>query len=166
MNQIQIIKIVDLKEALITHLIKESLCQGFRFMERLVRDYCSGKNCFNKSGEALFAALSQGVIIGIGGLNQDPYFNAPEIGRLRHLYVESTWRRRGVGSLLVNQIIYEACQHYQLLTLRTDTIAANLFYQKLGFKTQPNWEHTTHYLSLNGSEYSPLKVFRTTERNN
>jgi ribosomal protein S18 acetylase RimI-like enzyme len=96
------------------------------------------------------------VVIGIGGLNRDPYFNDPKIGRLRHLYIESAFRRRGVGRLLVSQIIHESSQHYQLLTLRTDTTAADKFYQKLGFKTQPNWEHTTHHLQLNETKYYAL----------
>lgn len=151
MNPIHIIKITKFEEVFITHLIEESLSQGFRFVQRLIRDYRSGENCFNKPGEALFAASLHGIVIGIGGLNQDPYFNNPQIGRLRHLYVQLAWQRRGVGSLLVNRIIDEASQHYQLLTLRTDTIVANQFYQQLGFKTQPNWEHTTHHLALKRS---------------
>lgn len=156
MQHIHIIRISKLDEVLINHLIKESLSQGFGFVERLVRDYRSGMNCFDKSGEALFSALLQDVIIGIGGLNRDPYFNDPKIGRLRHLYIESAWRQHGVGRLLVNQIIHEASQHYQILTLRTDTTAADKFYQKLGFKTQPKWEHTTHHLQLNETEYYRL----------
>jgi GNAT superfamily N-acetyltransferase len=103
----------------------------------------------------LFTVSIEGTVVGVGGLNRDPYFNDPKIGRLRHLYVESAWRRYGVGSLLVNQIIYEAARHYQLLTLRTNTPVADKFYQKLGFKTHPNWEHTTHHLQLSGMEYYP-----------
>lgn len=156
LQHIHIVCLSKLDEVLITHLIEESLCQGFLFVERLVRDYRNGTNCFNQTGEALFAALLQDVVIGIGGLNRDPYFNDPKIGRLRHLYVESAFRKRGVGYLLVHRIIQEASQHYQILTLRTDTTSADNFYKKLGFKTQPNWEHTTHHLQLNEREYYPL----------
>jgi hypothetical protein len=39
--------------------------------------------------------------------------------------------------------------------LRTDTPAGNGFYQKLGFKTHPRWEHTTHHLQLSQIEYYP-----------
>lgn len=49
-------------------------------------------------------------------------------------------------------------QHYQLLTLWTDTLTAAEFYQKLGFKADPNWEHTTHHLQLSDMEYSPLSL--------
>ncbi|PMB17961.1 GNAT family N-acetyltransferase [Fischerella thermalis] len=155
MEQIVIARILELEPESIHHLVKESLSQGFRFVERLIREYCTGLNCFDRSGEMLLAASVQGTVVGIGGLNRDPYFNDLKVGRLRHLYVGSDWRRRGVGCLLVTQLVHEASQHYQLLTLRTDTPAANEFYQKLGFKTHPRWEHTTHHLQLGQIEYYP-----------
>jgi N-acetylglutamate synthase-like GNAT family acetyltransferase len=155
MEQILINQISELEIDLINHLAEESLSQGFRFVERLIREYRSGLNCFNQPGEVLATASVQGTVVGIGGLNRDPYFNDPNIGRLRHLYVESIWRRHGIGCLLVTYLINEANQHYQLLTLRTDTPAADEFYQKLGFKTQPSWEHTTHHLQLSKVEYYP-----------
>ncbi|XHX80612.1 MAG: GNAT family N-acetyltransferase [Stenomitos frigidus ULC029] len=154
----QVIKITRLSKTelgLIDHLVEESLSQELRFVERLIREYRSGLNCFDQPGEILLKASVQGAVIGIGGLNRDPYFNDPYIGRLRHLYIKSDWRKQGVGRSLVHQIIHEAKQHYQLLTLRTDTLAANQFYQKLGFKTDPNWEHTTHHLQLGTVTYSP-----------
>jgi Acetyltransferase (GNAT) domain len=63
-----------------------------------------------------------------------------------------------VGRLLVTQLIRKINQHYQLLTLQTDTPDANEFYQKLGFKTDPNWEHTTHHLQLSAMAYYPLSL--------
>jgi GNAT superfamily N-acetyltransferase len=148
MENIDINHISQIEAGAINHLLEESLSQGFRFVERLIGEYHSGLNCFDKSGEVLLTASVQGEIIGISGLNTDPYLNDPKVGRLRHLYVKSVWRRCGVGRLLVNQLIHESNQHYQLLTLRTDTIAGDEFYRKLGFKTNPIWKNTTHYLQL------------------
>ncbi len=76
----------------------------------------------------LLTASVQGVIVGIGGLNQDPYFNNPKVGRLRHLYVESGWRKRGVGRLLVTQLIHAAKQYYQSVPY---TIASHLHWMDL-----------------------------------
>ncbi|MEM7591726.1 MAG: GNAT family N-acetyltransferase [Cyanobacteria bacterium P01_A01_bin.83] len=87
-------------------------------------------------------------MIGICGLNTDPYLKDSKIVRLRHLYVESAWRKKGVGLLLVTKLIHEAKQHYELITLRTDTSAADEFYRKLGFKTEPIIQHATHHLKL------------------
>ncbi len=152
---IEITRLSKIELGLINHLVEESLSQDFWFVERLIRAYRSGLNCFDQPGEILLKASVQGAVIGIGGLNRDPYFNDPYIGRLRQLYVESGWRKQGVGRSLVHQIIHEAKQHYHLLTLRTDTLAAAQFYQSLGFKTQPHWEHTTHHLQLSAVTYSP-----------
>lgn len=156
MECVDIAQILNIDEVSIDHLVKESSFQGFRFVERLIRDYRSGLNCFDKPGEVLLKASLKDVVIGIGGLNQDPYFNDPKVGRLRHLYVGAAWRRCGVGRLLVNQLTDEAGQHFHLLTLRTDTLTADKFYQKLGFKIYPSWEHTTHHLQLGEVEYLPL----------
>lgn len=131
MECIQIIRVSELDEVLIAHLIEESLSQIFRFVERLFQENSSGVNNFDKPGEALFAALLNSRVIGIGGLNQDPYLNDPNIGHLRHLY---------------GQIIHEARRHYRLLTWRADMLSSTRFYQVLGFKTEPNWAHTTHHL--------------------
>lgn len=155
---IDITRISEIQSGAINYLVEESLSQGFWFVKRLFQEYRSSLNCFNKTGEVLLTASVQGAVVGIGGLNRDPYCNDPKVGRLRHLYVESVWRRRGVGRLLVTQLIHEANQHYQLLTLRTDTLAANGFYQSLGFRTHPSWEHTTHHLQLSKVEYYPLSL--------
>jgi GNAT superfamily N-acetyltransferase len=158
MKNIDIDRISDIESASINHLVEESLTEGFRFLERLIRECRSGFNCFDKPGEVLLTASFQDSVVGIGGLNRDPYFNDPKVGRLRHLYVQSIWRGRGIGRLLVNQLIHEADRHYQLLTLRTDTPAADKFYHKLGFNTYPNWERTTHHLQLGEMKYSPFSL--------
>ena len=71
----------------ISHLIMESKNSGFRFLERLWNDYNDGTNTFNKTGETLIGVFdSEGKIIGIGGLNIDPYTEDHTIGRLRRFY--------------------------------------------------------------------------------
>ncbi|MEA5451340.1 GNAT family N-acetyltransferase [Leptolyngbya sp. CCNP1308] len=139
----------------IQHLVEESQSEGFRFVRRLMDEYRSGLNRFDQPKEVLLIASVEGAIVGIGGLNRDPYFDNPNVGRLRHVYVEAAWRRHGVGRVLVTALIDAAKPHYQLLTLRTDTAAAEAFYQTLGFKTKPHWTHTTHHLQLKDVDTYP-----------
>ena len=148
MNQINIVRLADIK--IIDHLVVESLSQGFRFIDRLAREYRCDRNRFDKCGEILLVALVEEKAIAICGLNRDPYSNNPAICRLRHLYVELSWRRSGVGSLLVSRIINEARKHYEILTLRTDTPEADMFYRTLGFKTNIDslMPHATHFFKL------------------
>jgi hypothetical protein len=75
MEMIVIDRLSEIDLASISHLAEESLFQGFRFVERLIREYQSGANCFNQPGELLLTASVQGSVVGIGGLNRDLYFN-------------------------------------------------------------------------------------------
>ncbi|MBD3883035.1 GNAT family N-acetyltransferase [Phormidium tenue FACHB-886] len=155
MDQVEISPISALDEGMLAHLLEESLSQGFRLVQRLIQEYNDRLNCFDQPGEVLFLASAQSKAIGVGGLNQDPYFCDPHIGRLRHLYIATAWRRQGIGRQLVCQIIQAARPHHRLLTLRTDTAVADRFYRSLGFQTEPNWVHTTHHLLLSDPAYYP-----------
>jgi hypothetical protein len=65
-------------------LIAES---ELRFVRRLADDWVSVANRFDRPGEALFVARLPGQVVGVRGLNVDPYTAEPGVGRVRHLYV-------------------------------------------------------------------------------
>lgn len=132
-------------------LVRESQQQGFSFLFRLVADYESGANRFERSGEALFGLFDAPALIGIGGLNIDPYRADPRVGRVRHLYIAHQWREHGMGKLLVNAIIAEARKQFHLLTLRTDTTQAAAFYEALGFHRAVANTNDSHFLPLSSS---------------
>src|SRR2546426_214353 len=90
-------RLSDLPAELIDALVAESEQAGWRFMRRLAEEWASGANRFNGAGEAFFAALIGGRVIGVCGLNVDPYTVAQGVGRVRHLYVLSAYRRPRVG---------------------------------------------------------------------
>jgi len=133
----------------ITHLVKESKEEGFRFLERLVNDYENGTNKFNKPGESLYGLFNkEGVLIAIGGLNIDPFSNDEKVGRLRRFYVSKDYRRKGLGRLLLTQIINDAKHFYKVLVLHTDTEQGDKFYTSLGFSKVNIYPNSTHNLSL------------------
>jgi GNAT superfamily N-acetyltransferase len=109
-------------------------------------------------GEALFGMYEAGRLLAIGGLNRDPFLHDPQVGRVRHVYVLSAYRRQGMGRLLMQGIIEAARQSYQLLTLRTFTEPAASFYQALGFRTEPPIPAATHHLQLTPIVYYPASV--------
>lgn len=129
-------------------LVLESEKEGFRFVRRLYDEYVSGANRFDRDGEALFVAR-MGQIVGICGLNQDPYSQYNNVGRVRRLYVHPDIRKYGLGRRLVLDVIWEAKRHYEVLTLRTDNPVADQFYRAIGFSTVHVPDHATHWLSLN-----------------
>jgi len=130
-------------------LVKQSKEEGFRFVERLVNDYKNGNNTFHKTGEGLFAVLSEeGKLVAIGGLNKDPFSNEHNIGRLRRFYVSKEYRRNGIGSLLLKKIFSEAKKYYKILVLHTDTEQADKFYTSIGFAKKNLYPNSTHYMEF------------------
>ena len=127
-------------------LVQESLLQDFDFMRRLIDDYTSGANRFDQTGEALFGAFANRQLIGVCGLNRDPYLDDPQVGRVRHLYVLADWRRHRVGRRLVEAVIAEAQSHFALLTLWTN--AADMFYRSVGFTPVTHIPKATHAMQL------------------
>src|SRR5439155_26381071 len=130
-------------------LIAESEHAGLRFVRRLVEEWGTGANRFDRSGEALFAAWVDSQLVGVCGLNIDPYAADDRIGRLRHVYVRSASRRRGVGRYLVTKAIETAHGGFEVLRLRTTNSLAAPFYEALGFRPAEGvTQDATHVMQL------------------
>lgn len=148
MNDINIQKVLTLDTDPLNHLVEESINEGYRHLKRLVDDFETGVNTFNKQGEALFVAVKDGQIAGVCGLNQDPFSISLNVGRVRRMYVSPAVRRSGVGRMLVNSVIAEARKNYMALVLRTDNPVADFFYRSCGFSVSLHEDHHTHILQL------------------
>lgn len=128
-------------------LIAEADRDGHLFLRRLGDDWASGSNRFDAPGEILMVARAGDRLVGIGGLNRDPYAQAAGIGRLRHLYIARDARRRGVGTSLVRNILAGAQPHFAFVRLRTDSSEAALFYLRQGFRPTTETD-ATHILRI------------------
>jgi len=111
----------------------EAARHGFAFLDRLVADWASGANTFSRPGECLLGALADDRLVGIGGLNADPYSSRTDLGRIRHVYVLDAWRRKGVGRALIDCLVSEGRGLFGELRLRTANAAAAAFYVQCGF---------------------------------
>jgi GNAT superfamily N-acetyltransferase len=133
MERVLISPISGLDERL-APLRDEATRDGFGFVGRLVKDWSSGSNTFNRPGERLVGALRGDQLLGFCGLNRDPYSAQSAVGRLRHLYVSRSEREKGIGSALVRHLLEEARKAFKIVRLRTDTSEAARFYERLGFE--------------------------------
>jgi GNAT superfamily N-acetyltransferase len=129
-------------------LVDESGAQGFALVRRLVEDWQSNVNRFDRPGEILLAARLADRVVGVCGLNIDPYAANPAVGRVRHLYVSTEHRRKGIGRELVGRVVAEARKSFKTLTLRTNTPDAAAFYEVLGFRPTDSHPQSTHFLDL------------------
>ena len=111
----------------------EASSEGFRFVDRLIDDWKANINRFELPGERLLGAFSGSDLVGICGLNRDPYSGQDAVCRLRHLYVRRNFRRAGIGSTLVQQLLNEGSASFRLVRIRTDSEEAAAFYLRLGF---------------------------------
>lgn len=129
-------------------LVVESEEAGLRFVRRLAEEWASGRNRFDRPGEALFAAVHDGRTIGVCGLNVDPYAAAPRVGRVRHLYVLAAHRQLAVGEQLVGEVIAAARGPFDTLRPRTGNPAAARLYERLGFRRASGLANCTHLMEL------------------
>jgi GNAT superfamily N-acetyltransferase len=152
MTDISIVRLDRLPADRLEELVTESQAAGFRHVLRLVEDWDSGQNRFAGPGEVLFAALSGSRVVGVCGLNADPYTATPGVGRVRRLYVLAAFRRSGVGRQLMRAVIAAARAHFTLLRLRTENEAAAQFYEGLGLQLCVGVPDCTHTLPIGGRE--------------
>jgi GNAT superfamily N-acetyltransferase len=130
----------DLEEALLPKAIHE----GFEALRWLVEDWANGENRFSEVGEALYTARIDGRLVGICGVNRDPYADAATVGRLRRLYVHPDFRRQGVGRRLVQRASDEARGYFRCIRLRTLDASSAAFFEAIGFLKVEGDQSCTH----------------------
>jgi GNAT superfamily N-acetyltransferase len=128
-------------------LVSESEQAGLRLVRRLVDEWRDGSNRFDRPGEALFGAWRDERLVGVCGLNVDPYASDDRIGRVRHLYVLVDARRHGVARALMAETLAAARGRFPTLRLSTSNPAAARLYESLGFRPVTERD-CTHRLSL------------------
>ena len=146
--RIRIERLHELPAERVRPMIEESELAGLGFVRRLAEDWASGRNRFDRAGEVMLGAVMGSRLIGVCGLNIDPYAGAPDVGRVRHLYVLAAHRRRGVARLLLAAVIDAARGLFVTLRLRTSNEAAARLYESLGFRRQADDPHCTHLMEL------------------
>ena len=129
-------------------LLVESEREGLRLVRRLVDEWTAGTNCFDRPGEVLVAARIGERVVGVCGLNIDPYAAAPGVGRVRHLYVLPAERSLGVGRQLVGEVLDAARGRFSCVRLRTANPAAAKLYESLGFRPDTGEPDCSHVLEL------------------
>lgn len=138
----------ELNQNQIAHLIEASLAEGFIFLVRLIEEWESGMNQFDKPNERLYQIELEGEIVGIGGINNDPYSDDNKYGRIRHLYIHPEHRGKGFGKKIVLTIIAEFRHSYEKFTLRTKREEAAKFYEAIGFTRVHDSKTNTHEMLI------------------
>jgi len=122
---------------------REARAEGYAFLDRLANDWASGVIRFDRPGEALLAAYSDGVLAAIGGITIDPVL--PDALRMRRFYVRSAFRRAGIGREIAQVLLERAFRSVRVVTLNA-AVDSVPFWEALGFVPQVLDGHThVHY---------------------
>ena len=113
-------------------LVDTAIAEGHTFVRKTEDEWLSGDNRFDQPGEGFFVARANGAIVGICGLNIDPFARDPSVGRLRHLYVHPDRRGEGVGRRLVDACLALAHGSFDRVRVRTFDPEAAAFYLSVG----------------------------------
>ncbi|MGE7881893.1 GNAT family N-acetyltransferase [Bacillus sp. NPDC094077] len=148
MKDTHIQQIEDLMTCEHDYLVQENKDEGFNFLIKLISEYENKINIFNKTGECLYGIFQGEKLIGIGGLNEDPYTEDNKIGRLRRFYIAKNYRRKGLGRLLLGRILSDAKKYFTIVVLNTDTEQGDQFYTSNGFVKGTIYVGSSHYLNL------------------
>jgi GNAT superfamily N-acetyltransferase len=95
--------VMDRLPAGFDELRAEANAEGYRFVERLAKDWEENAARFDRDGEALLAAYVGDVLAAIGGITLDPL--VADMLRVRRFYVRSAFRGHGVGRRLVEALL-------------------------------------------------------------
>jgi GNAT superfamily N-acetyltransferase len=115
-------------------LVTASMEEGYAFVARLFREWGSGDNRFDKPGEVLFLAYHGPDVVGVCGLNRDPFAGSSKIGRVRRLYVLPGFRGLGIARRLVDAVVEHGRGHFELIRVRAGTPSVSDFYHRIGFR--------------------------------
>jgi GNAT superfamily N-acetyltransferase len=121
---------------------REARAEGHQFLDRLASDWVSGAMRFDRPGEALLAAYSEGVLAAIGGITIDPI--VPDALRMRRFYVRPAFRRTGIGGQIA-QALLNSVRSVPVVTVNA-AVKSNPFWETLGFVPQARDGHTHMWL--------------------
>ena len=149
LSNICIQRVVNLPMDIHQELSIASSREGFPSINWLIDEWTNGKNTFSLPGESFYEARVNGRLVGVCGLNLDPYGTDLSLGRLRRLYVLPELRRKGVGRLLVSRVLKDAHGHFKVVRLMTLDNHSALFFEALGFSKVIGEERVSHTIQLN-----------------
>jgi GNAT superfamily N-acetyltransferase len=132
-------RVVDELPADFDTIRAEARAEGYQFLDRLANDWASGAVRFDRPGEVLLAAYSEGVLTAIGGITIDPI--VPEALRMRRFYVRPAFRRTGIGREIALALLEGALQRVRVVTLNAAEKSVP-FWEALGFVPQARDGHT------------------------
>lgn len=149
MTQVNL-QIVRLSETLpddLPALQDEAAAEGYRFVEGILEEWGAGRYAGEDERNTLLAVYREGVLAAIGAVTTDPYDPAPDLLRIRHVYVRPGNRREGVGRILASALIQQGLALAPRLSLNAADAGASVFWEAMGFRPDSSGTRRSHLLT-------------------
>lgn len=143
------LQIVRIGEALpddLPALRDEAAAEGYRFVEGILEEWDAGRYAGEDERNTLLAVYREGVLAAIGAVTPDPYDPAPDLLRIRHVYVRPGCRREGVGRVLAGALIQQGLALAPRLSLNAADAGASTFWEAMGFRPDRGGTRRSHLL--------------------
>lgn len=143
------LQIVRLSEVLpddLPALQDEAAAEGYRFVEGILEEWDAGRYQAGDERNTLLAVYREGVLAAIGAVTPDPYDPAPDLLRIRHVYVRPANRREGVGRVLASALIQQGLALAPRLSLNAADAGASTFWEAMGFQRDSSGTRRSHLL--------------------
>lgn len=136
---VQLVRLTDDLPQGFDTLMALASSEGHRNMARLADELSTGSTTFI----ALLAAMSEGALVGIGGMTLEPEPTPEPAIRMRRLYVAPSARRQGIARTLVSALLQEAWDQVDLATVHAGSAEAGRFWEAQGFSQVEGapWTH-------------------------
>lgn len=143
---VQTVRVTDTLPDGFESLRHDAAAEGYGFLDRLAQEIERGDYAVDADLPVLLAAFAEGRLVGLGGITPDPYDPAPDIARVRHVYVRPSARRGGIGRVLASALIQQGLSVAGRLSLRAPDERAAAFWQASGFLPDRSEIQRTHLL--------------------
>ncbi|MGX1744235.1 GNAT family N-acetyltransferase [Bosea sp. NPDC055353] len=144
---IQIVRLADSLPDDFEALRQEASAESYRFIEGLREEWLAGQYGSADARFVTFAAFHDGELAGIGALTPDPYDPAPDLLRVRHVYVRPLHRGAGIGRMLAAALIQQGLDLAPRLSLRAADPRATTFWEANGFHPDTSGTRRSHLLT-------------------
>ena len=144
---IQIVRLTENLPDDFEALRREAGAEGYRFVESLREEWLAARYAGNDDRFTTFAAFHEGELAGIGALTPDPYDPAPDLLRVRHVYVRPLHRGAGIGRVLAAALVQQGLDLAPRLSLRAADPRASAFWEANGFTPDTGGTRRSHLLT-------------------
>lgn len=155
----QIIRIETELPSAIADLARVASEEGVRNVCMLMDAWQNGSQRFDRDGAALFAAVDESALAGIGGVKCETDAGESAM-RMHRFYVHPAYRRLGLGKRIARDVMSHALMHAPLLTCNARASeAAEPFWLSLGFARVDSASYTHIFrIRTNTDAWQPCAI--------